>query len=228
MKRWVVKLLATVGLTAVAIAGSAARADAAFVVKLCDDAACSAGGDITLTDGDLDGIIAGAGTFGNFEFVLTAAQSKPFLSDGMDLNFVVSNANGTTGGTVYIYAADTNFVGPETLTGAIGGTLDTGTSLTAYLCGGTDNSGPTPINSGCVSTSFGPAAGLTPYAGIVGPLNATANPYSVALGVAVTIPDGLNATVSGDFRTTPEPASLGLFGLALFGLGGAIRRRFSA
>ena len=54
--------------------------------------------------------------------------------------------------------------------------------------------------------------------------NATANPYSLTIGVAVSL-DGVGSTATGDFRVVPEPASLALLSMGLLGAGAAIRRR---
>src|SRR5689334_10599206 len=78
--------------------GSGDAARAAFVATICDDAACSGGNDIIVTDNGIGdnaaplGVIAAAGVnaFG-FSFILNLAQSKPLIgspaSPHLDLNF---------------------------------------------------------------------------------------------------------------------------------------------
>ena len=200
---------------------SAARTEAAFVAWICNDAACS--GEVGITDngvGDLSpvvGVILANGTTGGVEILFNLSSSKPVLADGMDLNFTAIDTSG--GGTAWLYAADTDFAGPQNLIGSIGGTADNG-SVTGFICGGNNNSGPSPLNSNCVSGGpFGPGA----FAGSVGPFSATANPYSLALGVMVTL-SGPGIT-TGDFRVVPEPLSIALFGLGLSGVAMYRRRR---
>ncbi len=233
----VTRVLAIVVLAVAAMAGTATRADAAFIAAICNSADCSgtAGSDyMMVTDegaGDLAGGVSGAISMifatGGLEFIVNTSQSKPALSDGMDLTFTVTNIAGG-GGTVWLYAADTGFAGPGSLSGDIGGTTAADSTVTAFMCGGTDNSGPSPINSGCLSSAVFGGGSAGAFSGTFGPLLATANPYSLAIGVAISVPNAGTTTTGNLAVTSPEPATIGLFGLALLGLGGALRRRLPA
>jgi hypothetical protein len=224
MQRKVVKLLATLAMTAAVIVGSAVSSEAAFIAYICNDQACAGGDDFAVADGNGDGVIVNFGSYFGFTLTLNASASKPALDNGMDLDYDVIAGSGS--GTIYFFASDTDFAGPATLSATYGGTNDDGGTSQAIICGGNDNtSSPADTLSGpCVlSASQGTGAFGTSF----GPLSATANPYAVTIGVGVTIQAGDAA--SGDLRlnSAPEPTSMGLFGLALFGLAGAVRKRFA-
>ena len=206
---------------------SAARAEAAFVAYICDDAACDGVGDVSVTDesldDDLDGIpgaILFSDSVAGYEIVINTSQSKPVLASGMDLNYTVTNVVGGSDGTVWLYATDTDFDGPEALSGILGGTSDNG-SVTAIICGGDDNDDRDPVNT--APCTFG-TDNSAPAIAIALNHNATGNPYSLTIGVAVSL-EGVGSTATGDLRVVPEPASLALLSMGLLGAGAAIRRR---
>jgi hypothetical protein len=102
-----------------------ATAEAAFIAAICDDAACIGGGDKFVTDGDLvnDGAsgVAGLITFshvtGGLQVAVNTSQSKPLLDEPeMDVTYQVTNIGGG-GGSVWLYATDDGFNGPQELTG---------------------------------------------------------------------------------------------------------------
>jgi hypothetical protein len=203
-----------------------ATSEAAFLAKICNDQACTGGDDITVTDegaGDLQPGVPGVilatpvGGFAGYEVVINTSQSKPALTSGMDISYVVTNLKGAAG-TIWLYAIDTDFVGPQVLSGRLGGSQDSGGSTTAYICGGNSN---TPSFSPCdTATSTDALVALT-----LSHL-ASANPYALTIGVSIS---GLGAgeTATGDFRVAPEPASMALFGLGLATFAGYQRRRRS-
>lgn len=201
-------------------------AEAVFVAQVCDLADCS-GAVVTVVDNGAGDTLPGIDGFINFTAVgiggvdvtVNTSQSKPALQSGMDITFTVTDIVGA-GGTVYLIAADTDFVGAATLGGTIGGTADSG-SVTASYCGGDSND---QFNTAPCQTSA--ALGAGPYAASFGSLSTSADPYSLFLSVAVTLTGP--GTSTGDFRVIPEPVTVAMFGLGLVAVGAVARRRQNA
>jgi hypothetical protein len=205
--------------------GAPTEANAAFQVRLTD----SAGGTITLSDGDGNGKISYdsdiGGPIGAYSIVVTSALTKPLLGSAtfphMDTTFQVSG--GAPGTTLTIEVTDTGFItSPITLVSKIGGT-NNGSSVT-YTASFDNGNGEFGSPDG--SAVLGPFSSNGIFGG-ENVLNVTgATPYSLTQKLVIS---GGGTVVSGDAELTAAPAPssalLILAALPLIGLVSWMRRR---
>jgi hypothetical protein len=216
------KALATLAVAAAVFVSSANSAEAAFQLRLTSGASV-----VTVTDGDaLDqalapGFITFIGSVGDYEFNLEIADTNS--PDGVPLLGVASFNNDITGGgSLTIEVTDTGYTtGPELLALINGTALFGDLSFAAYV-------GATEFDRGdqIGTTQNFSGVGVSAFSGPN--LTDTVGPYN-SITIVVELSNATPGTTRFDAAVTavPEPATLGLFGLALFGLGGAARRRFA-
>jgi len=233
----ITKSIALVALVGAITAFSTTKAEATLVAYICDDAACSGGGDFVASDGSggdlnpLAGVInfTAPGIIGNYEILINVAQR---IGGGLDLNYTVTNVKASDGGLpgnpapgdVWLYAVDDMFPGPALIKGFLGGTDNNSAVVTAYICGGSGAAMAAPNAGPCDSAGDSLTSGIFKnLTAITLSHAASANPYAYSVGVKVSsVASGTTAT--GDFSTTvPEPVSLSLLGMGLAGY--AVRRR---
>jgi hypothetical protein len=206
------------------VAGSSAKADAAFLLAICDTQFCGGGNSILVFDngaGDLNGgagrIAALEGGIGGFnQFDIETALSQPRNGVGttplLDITYSVTGT-----GNAWIYASDTDFTGPASSVFMQNDGNNSGGSVTtavASLYGGNSNNNPISPLIGSITGLD--ASGSFPFAPGVDPYGLTLEFHIVSSG-----------TTTGDLsaEVVPEPVSMTLFGLGLLGTGIARRRR---
>lgn len=194
---------------------------ATFPVLVTDNG----GGDLN----PLPGVILWSGSLGGFNVIVNTAQSKPVIGSAvnpqLDLNVTASTAGGA-GGTLWMEATDTDFLGGgSTLVGIAGGTQPGGATSTVQWDGFTSNTNTEFATSGGAHLAFAPT-NANPFTFVGSTGGVIGSPYSLTNRVRITM--GANAgTITGDFnlQVVPEGSSFAMLLPGLLPLGLVLKRR---
>jgi hypothetical protein len=226
------RLVRTLAIAGVISLFTIATASAAFKLRLTT----GGGATVTVTDGDLDGVVNFTGALGSFTVNVTTGLSKPTLGNAnlafMDLNSV--NVSGGAADTLLIELTDTGFsltgnpalatqlsTGGGTLTAGAGSSVDF-TAAVDTGAGGT-NEFTYPAGTAITSGPFGSGAFAFSQSNQV----ALGGPFAMSQKVFINLTAG-GGIVSFDHEhkvLVPEASSLALLLPGLAPLGLVLRRR---
>ena len=213
-------------LAALVAAGALVTANSAWAVPTLE--LSSGMTTITVTDGGMNDAnsVAGAVTFvgqvGVFDINVSTGITKPANGSPTAPDIDLNSANSSdSAGTLTVRFSETDFqgVGPQRLGTNVGGTTQGSVSFSVDIDSGNNLFGSTqqianigPFGSGAFSGTDSDTFNLI-------------GPYSITQTATITHPDSKDKTTSFDIQTVPVPATLGLLGAGLIGLGAVARRR---
>jgi hypothetical protein len=133
---------------------------------------------------------------------------------------VTSNSSPT--GSIFLYAADTNFLAGSHYTMLLNGNTTAGATLIGNVWGGSSNTSQDMTN---LFGTIGPLTGPTFGASASATLNGQVSPFSLELGLQVTNTHA--GTTTGDFNVSavPEPSTWAMMILGFVGVGFMAYRR---
>jgi hypothetical protein len=208
---------------------SAARADAALIVYVCDDAVCSGGADFTITDNGAGDSDLGVGTIEiDIDGFLGSVSSntKPFIGDpttpALSLNYLLGPDAFTAIATPYIFATEDGFTAGDLATFQANATFQSGG--TAALFSGAGSFDVTAIGAPLLSCLSVAAPGCLSQA----PVGA-GTPYYLALRAGPTVgPFGIaQADLSVTVESVPDGGSTAMLLGSMLVAFGAFRRKFT-
>ena len=176
---------------------------------------------VTKVDTDNDGMVMINDSLGSWAANVVIGFSSPFIGDETVDKIDLASVNVSGGeGTIYIRLTGTDFDGlMAQYSTAFGGTTDGSVSFQSYADATNTEFGQGILlsDSGTIST--------TAFSGQDGGSINMTGPYSLSIYAAITHDAGFQISSFDYLVSVPEPGTLALFGIGLFGMGLARRKK---